>query len=210
MKRFCLNIFFLFLAVSASAQTEVVDIRPMVDVCVALSKAIGAGDETIRNANEEFKALNPQPFNTLELVEGERISLNGHFVFDCEFIDRLVKDDEVYDFAERYAAEDNEREVGDGEYLVTTYAVKKMSCVVFSFDAHGYQEIAVVAEPGGAVNMAVYDKTHDKWYKDTAGLVDGKGCRTLSFELPEDEASELLLEIDNVTSKDISFVVISN
>ncbi len=215
MKRFALFLAFaaaqLFM-LQAAAQTQLTVIGEAVDACKGLQTAIVSGStESLRSANKALKLCDPQPFNSLRHVGGEVISLDGHFVFDPVFVQSLIADRGVYKFAQRYADENATRGTSMGGRIFTkTCAVAKKSSIKYSFTSRGHQELAVITEPNGAVNVKIHDKTNDKWYRDTEDLAEGRSFRTFTFDLPENKISTLEIEITNVSKKDISFVIISN
>ncbi len=215
MKRFVLSLAFLAaqaFILSAAAQAQLTVIKETVDACHNLQAAIASGStESLRSANNALKGCDPQPFNSLRHMEGDIISLDGHFVFEPEFIESLIVDRGVYKFAQRYADESATRGTSRGGKIFTrTCAASKKSSIKYSFTSRGHQELAVITEPNGAVNVKIHDKTNDTWYRDTEDLNVGRSSRTFSFDLPEDKVSTIEIEITNLSKKDISFVIISN
>ncbi len=215
MKRFFITLTILaaqaFLLQTA-AQTRPTVIHEVVDACQDMQTAIASGStEGLRSANAALTACNPQPLLSLRHVEGKQISLNGHFLFDPVFVQSLIADRGVYDFAQRYADESAPRGVSpDGTVFTKTCAVAKKSSVKYSLTSRGHQELAIITEPKGAVNVKIHDKTNDAWYRDTEDLTKGRSSRIFVFDLPANKVSQLEIEITNLSKEDISFVIISN
>lgn len=203
----------LWTAGIAKAQTLSPKVQSTYDACLSLQAAIGTGSTSeLKSANKLLKECNPQSFASLRLVDDDQPSLNGHFVFDHEFVDSLVENRAVYRFAQRYAERASERGLSStpSEVFTKTCMVRGKSSTKFSYTSRGHQELAFVTEPGGAITIRVHDKTHDAWYNDTKMVKKGQPSRTLVFDLPADKRSSLEVEIINTSKKDISFVVIKN
>lgn len=195
------------------AQTLSPEVQTTYDACLSLQSAINTGSNTdLRAANKLLKESNPQDFSSLRIVGDEQFSLNGHFVFDYEFVDSLIVNRKVFNFAQRYAERASERGTSStsGIVFTKTCLVKGKSSTKFTYTSRGHQELAFVAEPGGMINVQVHDKTHDMRYKDPNKENKGKPSRILVFDLPTDKRSSIEVEVINKAKKDISFVVISN
>lgn len=198
---------------TAKAQTLSPKVQSTYDACLSLQAAIGTGSTSeLKSANKLLKECNPQSFASLRLVDDDQPSLNGHFVFDHEFVDSLVENRAVYRFAQRYAERAEERGTSSntGDVFTKTCMVKGTSSTKFTFTSRGHQELAFVTEPGGAITIRVHDKTHDAWYNDTKAVKKGQPSRALIFDLPTNKRSSLEVEVINMAKKDVSFVVISN
>lgn len=204
--------FFAMICCKVSGQELSKDMQAVYDACVKMSISIGTGSQTgLQAANTAFKKCDTKDFSSLRCMDHEPLSLDGHFVFDEVFVDSLIAGRNVYKFAQRYASNRTVRGTSSsGKIFSKTGAVRKSSCVKYSFASRGRQELAVVAESGGLITLRVYDKTHDKWYNDTVDVKKGRPSRILVFNLPENERSLLEVKIINTTQNDISFVVISN
>ncbi len=213
-KTFILCIFMVMQMLNIAIAQSITEITPVLNACNALRDAISSGsNETLRNANTQYKQIPTKEFASLRKIAGEEISLNGHFVFDPVFIDSLIVNRKTYNFAQRYAELRTHRGTGatmGGKIFTKTSAIKKRSSIKYSFPSRGHQEIAVVTEPGGAVTLKIYDKTNDKWYRDTEDIREGKSYRSHAFDLPTNKISTLEVEITNTTDRDISFVIIGN
>ncbi len=211
-KYFALLCLILVSSLNMTMAQSVKEILPVLDACNALRDAISAGTNvSLRSANNAYKKIATDEFSSLRLTEGEEISLNGHFLFDPVFVDSLIANRKAYEFAQRYADVRAHRGVSSGGKILTkTCAVRKKSSLKYSFPSRGHQEIAVVTEPGGAITLKIYDKTNDKWYRDTEAIREGKPYRSLAFDLPTNKVSTIEVEIINTTDRDISFVIIGN
>lgn len=209
----------LLLNSSINAQQLSPAVQAVYDACISLRTAIGSGNTTaLKAANKALKDCHVRPFTSLICLDEEPISLDGHFVFDDEFIDSLIAGRDVYRFAQRYAEVRNVRTVSSSNKIfIKTCAVKASSKSRYTFHANGTQELAVVAEPGrkgqnkeGKITLRVHDKTNDIWHNDTMNVKTGKESRYMVFDLPDSPKCIIELEIINCGDKDISFVVISN
>ena len=197
----------------AMAQELSQSTQAVFDACSQMRAAIGSGSTaTLRTANTALKECKVRDFSSFNPVDENTLSLDGHFVFDYEFVDSLIAGREVYKFAQRYADRTTVRgttSVPD-QVFTKTCAVKGNASVKYTFKSRGHQELAVVTEPGGLVTLRVHDTTNDVWYNDTKKVKKGQPTRTLVFDLPTAKRNELEVEVINLSKEDISFVVISN
>ena len=180
MKKLIILITLITLALAtgmAKAQTLSPEVQSTYDACMSLQAAINTGSNSeLRAANKLLKESNPQDFKSLRLVNDDQPSLDGHFVFDYEFVDSLIVNREVFKFAQRYAERASERGTSStfGDVVTKTCMVNGKSSTKFTFTSRGHQELAFVTEPGGAITIRVHDKTHDAWYNDTEAVKKGK------------------------------------
>lgn len=179
--------------------------------CLDLRAASVTGSTSLmKSAGAELKDAQPRYFSTLKCLDEVKLSLNGHFVFDYEFVDSLVVNKKVYSFAQGYAERGAKRSVSNkGKVFMKTCCVGPFSSSRYSFVSQGRQELAVVAEGDGLINLMVYDTTNKVWYNDDKDFNTGMSSRTRVFDILSGNAL-LEIEIINKTDKEISFVVISN
>lgn len=187
------------------------NVKSVYDACVALRTAAGSGSTSqMREANSTLKNVRTGYFSTFRQLSGDTVSMNGHFVFDHEFVDSLLANRKVYEFAQKYATPSAKRGTStSGVVFMKNCCVKAGAVVKFRFRAQGRQELALVTEPSGMVNMKVYDRTNDLWHNDDDGLNTGKPYHIRTFDIAGG-MSEIEVEVINKTDKDVSFVVISN
>lgn len=187
------------------------DVKLVYDACVALRTAAGSGSTSqMREANTILKNARAKHFSTFRQISGDIVSMNDHFVFDHEFVDSLLVNRKVYSFAQKYIDRTARRGTSSsGTVFTKTCCVKADATVKYKFRANERQELAFVTEPGGMVNVKVYDSRNDLWHNDDDGLNTGKPYHVRAFDIPGG-MSEIEVEVINKTDKDISFVVISN
>ena len=188
-------------------------VKATYDACLELQAAIGSGSTAgLRSANASLKSCNTRDFNSIRFTDDDVPSLDGHFVFDYEFVDSLIVNRDVYRFAQRYAERIGSRSVSSASDAVftKTCAVRAKASTKFTFVSRGLQELAFVAEPGGTITVRIHDTTHDVWYNDTRSVKKGEPSRSMVINLPTDKRSTLEVEVINTSKDDISFVVISN
>ncbi len=196
---------------SVFAQQLSTSMQAVFDVCKDLSMAVGSGNTSaLKAANKRFKACAVNPFSSLTIEDKNPLSLDGHFVFNEDFVDSLIAGREVYQFAQKYADVRRVRGVSTGKIYIKTCAVRKNSSTKLTFPSRGHQELAVVAEPKSMLTLRIHDTSHNKWYKDTKNVKKGQPLRTFIFDLPTDERSLLEVEVMNTGNRDCSFVIISN
>lgn len=194
------------------SQTLSPDVQAVFDACVSLRAAIGSGNTTsLKSANTVLKRCDTQVFSSLRCKSEKPLSLEGHFVFQTDFVDSLIAGRNVYKFAQRYAEPRSVRgSSSSGKVFVKNCAVRGHQTETFTFTGRGHQELAVVTEPGGQLTLRIHDKTNDKWYNDTKSVKKGQPTRIIVFELPTETRNSLEVEVINCGKKDISFVMISN
>ena len=210
IKVYCILFLVSFFVICGSnAQNLSKDLQTVFDACQSIRMAIDAGNtSSLKAANKVLKHCGIRPFTSLYPIDSEPVSLNGHFVFDCTFIDSLITGRDVYKFAQRYAELNGVKGLStSGKVCAKTCAVKSLSSAKFIFTAKGHQELAVVTEPGGLITLRIHDITHDIWCNDTVNVYKGQASRIAIMNLP-DERSEIELNIMNRCNRDISFVVI--
>lgn len=203
----------LCIGIKGWAQLPNQEVQTTIDACMALQAAIGSGStEGLKQASKALKACDVKPFNLLRCRDEEQPSLNGHFVFDYEFVDSLVNNRKVYKFAQRYAERAAQRGTSSsGKVFTKTCMVKGKKSTTYTLaPVKGVQYIAVVTEPKGLVTLRIHDKTNDKWYNDTDDVNIGRSSRVHTLNLPKDKNCLLKIEVINTTKKDISFVIIGN
>ncbi len=214
MKSFFTLVAFLLCSVS-SAQTLSPPMQDAMDACVQLSKAIKSGSTTgLKAANEKLKACALGDFSTFCPVDDNQPSLDGHFVFDEDFVDSLIAGHNVYAFARRYADQRGLRgsvygSTQSGKPRLTTCAVPGGWSAKFTFRARNQQYLAFVTEPGGRITVRIHDLTNDRWFNDTKDTSRGRPSRQFAFDLGE-KVCILEVEIINRSKQDISFAVIAD
>lgn len=208
------TLFFVLLSIGLSAQKLLPEMQATYDACLQLQSAIGAGNTTgLREANQMLKNCETDYFNSMRVADEDLLpSLNGHFVFDHEFVDSLILNRCAYQFAQRYAERCAERGTSSaqGKVFMRTCSVGGKSSIKFTFTSRGHQELAFVTEPRGSITVRVHDVKHDKWYNDNTKENKGLPSRIRIFDLPTNELSTIEVEVLNRSKEDISFVVISN
>ena len=211
MKSLLISTCLLCCSIFAGAQNFSSRFTKVYQACMDLRAASVTGSASLmKSACCELKSEDVRYFSTLACLDDVQLSLNGHFIFDYEFVDSLIVNKSVYRFAQNYA----ERSAGrfastGGRIYIKTCCVAASSSSRYSFVAQGHQELAVVSEGGGLLNLRVYDATNNVWHNDDQDLNKGLPSRTRVFDIPGGNAL-LEIEIINKTDKDISFVVLSN
>ena len=211
MKRLFASTLLLTFCILSQAQNFSDDFNRVYQACLELRSASMTGSFSLmKSAATELKAVEPRYFSTLKCLDDAKLSLDGHFIFDYEFVDSLVVNKKVYSFAQTYSEKGANRYVSNNKKIfMKTCCVGAMSSSRYSFVSQKTQELAVVADGHGLINLRVYDKTNQIWYNDDQDLNTGLPSRTRVFDIGRGYAV-LELEIINKTDKDISFVIISN
>lgn len=187
------------------------DMKNAYDACVAIRSAVESGsNQNLLLANNIFKKYDTTPFSSLRNLDNKILSLDGHFIFNTDFIDSLIAGKNVYPYAQKFSIELVRRgQFANGSILLKNCIVGKGSSSRYQFASKGHQELAIVTEPGGTITLQIHDKTNDKWYRDTRNVRKGMTTRFLSFD-SGDKRVILEIEVINTSDKDISFVLLSN
>ena len=215
MKRLVASGLLLTLGIIVSAQSFSNEFNKVYQACLNLRAASITGSTSLMKcAGSELKNANTRDFSTLKCLDDVKLSLNGHFIFDDEFVDSLVINKCVYSFAQgyadRWAKRSAERGASTtGTIFMKTCCISALSSSRYAFVAQGHQELAVIAEGDGLINLRIYDNTNKIWYNDDQDLNTGMPTRTRVFDIPRGNCL-LEIEIINKTDKDISFVILSN
>jgi hypothetical protein len=204
----------MLLNLGLNAQELSPKVQNAYDACVQLQTTIGSGNtSTLREANRNLKDCKTTYFSSLEIEDEEfQPSFNGHFLFDYEFVDSLIVNRKVYQFAQRYAERCAERSISSssGEVYTKNCMVGGKASTKMTYVSRGHQEIAFVTEPGGLITIRIHDLKHNKWYNDNTMENEGLPSRIRVFDLPTSEIATIEVEVINRSEKDVSFVVISN
>lgn len=202
------------LLIGSAAHAEQTLSAPMeaaVAACTNLSKAIGATTTAmIKSANESLKATDIAGFADLRLANGEELSVDGHFVFDHEFVDSLLVNHKVPEFSSRYAdayrTRGNQRGLS-GSVKLTNKALKAGATAEWKTVMRRTTEFAIVAEPGGLFTMTVRDADGNVLYAETENNKKGAAVRKAKIQLP-DKATRVYVEVKNTGSRDASFALL--
>ena len=185
------------------------------NACIALRNAISSGStNALRAANDALRKCETVEFSTLRPSNGtESLQLNGHFVWDEDFVSALIKDRKVRSFAQRYA--ENRATLraatrGSSKVNLCTRMVKGKKSQKFTFVARDRVELAVVGEPKALITVRIHDLTNNRWYNDDVDVNRGRDHRIHVFPLPANKPSSIELEVINCSKKATSFAVICN
>lgn len=183
-----------------------------ISICTDMAKAIGSSSTTqLKEANKALKAADIVNFGDLWLEKGKDIDVNGHFVFDEDFVDSLVVNRKVIGFSGKYARQRADRGSSGkkGRIKMTTKALGAGKSGVWKTLNRNNAEYAVVAEPGGLFTMTVRDEKGKVLFAETVNVKKGDSVRKARMQLP-DKATKLLIEVKNCGKTDASFALLGN
>ena len=211
MKRLFLSVLLLILSVYMTVGQELSsEVRAVYEACLSLRAAAYGSEIQLSNANERLKDCSFGYFGTFSRIDRESVSLNGHFIFDTEVVDSLIENRKVFEFAQRYHEKRRgSARISDAKVLTRNNCVKAKGTAKFRFLSNGRQELVLVTEPNGMVNMKVYDCMNNIWHNDDDALDTGKPHHVRIFDIPGGN-TQIEVEVINKTDKDVSFVVITN
>lgn len=206
----------ILLACSTSlcAQSLSPTMQKAVSACEGLSKAVANGSGSpLKAANKLLKEADLVNFGDLSLHKGKDIPLDGHFLFDEEFVDSLIVNDKVIDFSGRYAKKRSaHRGAGakDVRVRLTTKALKAGQSATWKTVNRGDAEFALVAEPKGLFTMTIRDDKGKVLYAETKDNKKGAATRKAKLSLPADKMTLLFIEITNHAKNDASFAIMKS
>jgi len=203
---------FLGLSVISNAQTLSEPMEKAITACINLSTAIGTTTTSqLKSANKELKAADIVDFNDIWLEKGQDLSVDGHFVFDEEFVDSLIVNRDVINFSSRYAEKRKRRgSTGkNGRIKMTTKALKAGQKSIWKTVNRRNAEYAIVAEPGGLFTMTIRNDKGSALYVETVNNKMGATVRKAKFQLP-DNATRVYIEVKNNGKNDASFAILGN
>lgn len=212
MKNQVLSVLLLAASISASAQTLSAPMETAVEVCSDLSGAIGTGTTAqLKAANKAMKAADIVDFGDLWLEKGKEATVDGHFIFDEEFVDSLIVNRKIVEFSSYYAQKRSLRGSTGvrGRIKMTTRALKAGESAVWKTVNRRNAEYAIVAEPGGLFTMTIRDDKGKLLYTETRNNKKGEPVRTASLHLP-DKMTRLYIEVRNCGKKTASFAILGN
>ncbi len=199
-------------SVLINAQTLSAPMEKAIAACTNLSNAIGATTTSqLKAANKELKAADIVDFGDLWLEKGKDLSVDGHFIFDEEFVDSLIVNRKVLDFSSRYAKKRSNRASTsiNGRIKMTTRALKAGQNSIWKTVNRRNAEYAIVAEPGGLFTMTIRDDNGKVLYAETINNKKGESVRKAKIQLP-DKATRIFIEVKNNGKNDASFALLGN
>lgn len=200
------------ISVFANAQTLSSPMEKAIEACTNLSKAIGATTTSqLKAANKALKAADIVDFGDLWLEKGEDLNVDGHFIFDEEFVDSLIENRIVIEFSSHYARKRRNRASTsvNGRIKMTTKALKAGQSSVWKTVNRRNAEYAIVAEPGGLFTMTIKDDKGKVLYAETANNKKGEPIRKVKVQLP-DKATRIFIKVKNNGKNDASFALLGN
>lgn len=135
--------------------------------------------------------------------DSDETTLEGHLLYRPEFVDSLI----VYDInlANHYIEKPlTMRTSYDCKFVHRALAPRGKG--VYSSKGSGNRELLVVAENGGAVNLYVSDERNNIQRSDASS--QGKTAAWVCWEM--DRFGTYTITIENISDKEISFVIVSN
>lgn len=212
MRTKIITIICLIISNLVSAQNLSAPMENAIAACKGLSTAIATTSTSqLKAANKALKAADIIDFGDIWLVKGKELNVDGHFIFDEEFVDSLIVNRKIIDFSCKYAQKRSMRgSTGKtGRIKMTTRALKAGQKATWRTVNRKNAEYALVAEPGGLFTMTVYDDNGKILYAETINNKKGAAIRKVKMQLP-DKATRVYLEIKNNSKKDASFAIIGN
>lgn len=146
-----------------------------------------------------FKTLTLAPVNTKH-----QVPLKGHLLFNTAFLDSLLLHN--FDFSLIQVEGAFKMRGGEGSLRCAHQAVAAQNSVSYSVMAQGVQELMVIAEDKGFINLYVNDVANGKLLEDKAE--GGKQVCRLKWNV--EKVSNLEIKIENISEVPISFIVLSN
>lgn len=199
-------------SVLINAQTLSAPMEKAIEACTNLSNAIGATTTSqLKAANKELKAADIVDFGDLWLEKGDNLNVDGHFIFDEEFVDSLIVNRKVLNFSSQYAKKRSNRASTsvNGRIKMTTKALKAGQNSIWKTVNRRNAEYAIVAEPGGFFTMTIRDDKGKVLYAETVNNKKGEPVRKAKIQLP-DKATRIFIEIKNNGKNDASFALLGN
>lgn len=199
-------------SVLINAQTLSAPMEKAIEACTNLSNAIGATTTSqLKAANKELKAADVVDFGDLWLEKGKDLNVDGHFIFDEEFVDSLIVNRKVLNFSSQYAKRRSNRASTsvNGRIKMTTMALKAGQNSIWKTVNRRNAEYAIVAEPGGLFTMTIRDDKGKVLYAEIVNNKKGEPVRKAKIQLP-DKATRIFIEIKNNGKNDASFALLGN
>lgn len=192
-------------AVAVYAQASGDRVGKAADVCLSLRKAVA--ERSADKVMQGIERIGEIPFSSLDLrpvdVDDE-VSLRGHLQYSVEYLDSLL----LYnlDMGLVPIEEASFMRAPSGALLCSHHAVAAGGSVTYSMSSAGVQSLLVVTEPGGMVNLYVYDTANDRKLSDAAQA----GKETCRLDWNVGNKSVLNITVENKLPRDVSFIIISN
>lgn len=202
------KILLLVLAVCASAihaQNTTELMMKAEKACMMIRDAVTA--RSADNVMAGMEMISEIPFSELTLSSVDTknaVPMRGHLQYNVEYLDELLLKNLDMGLIE---VEDAYKMRATSAPLRCTHrAVAAGGSVTYSMMAQGEQQLMVVPECGGKVNLYVDDKGSGRKLADKAD--GGKDCCMLNWTI--ERAGELVITVENKSDKDLSFIIVSN
>lgn len=211
MKKTLASILCISLSLIASAQKLSVEMESAISICEEMSKAVGSSNTSqLQVANKSLKKAKLENFGDLWLIKGNILEINGHFLFDEEFVDSLIVNRKVIGFSKNYAQKRNNRSSSSGgKVKMTTKALKAGKTAVWKTLNRQIAEYALISEPGGLFTMTITDENGRVLYAETTNNKQGAAIRKAKIQLPE-KPTIIHIEISNRGRHNASFALLGH
>lgn len=208
MKRIITAFIVILLTVSGQVCAQTV-VDKAIDACIGISAAAREGSTTkMKSSLAALRACDASPL--VLRVEGQQGDLDGHMVFDEEYIDSLISNRMVLKEAKRYAKMRNTRGTGASACRIGTYVADPGASLTFKTSGRGQKTVGVVGEPDGMFSMTITDKAKKQLYTDTKDVKKGQNSRRATVTLPEKSATTIYITVTNRGKQAKSFALITN
>ena len=193
------------LAGRVSAQSMSSKMQETEKACMHIKTAMAEKSaEKMMVAMEMLSEIPLKDLNLIPLNTEHQVSLKGHLQFNTTFLDSLLLHN--LDFSLVQIEESFKMRGGEGALRCTHYAVAPQSSVCYQMKAQGEQELLVIPEDKGLINLYVKDTANDILLEDVAA--EGKQVCKLKWNI--DKVSSLEIRIENKSDIPVSFIVVSN
>lgn len=215
MRGLRITILFLALGMAFAVKGQLSEeMERAVGICKSISDAVyGSSTAPLKAANRGFKSANIIEFGFLRLEKGNsEMDIDGHLLFDEEFIDSLIVNRKVIAFSKKYNEKRRNRASAGkkGSIQLSTKALGAGQKAVWKTFNRDIAEYALVAEPNGLFTMTIRDDKGNVLYAETKDNKKGAPVRRARLELPSGKRTNLLIEVVNRGDRDASFALLGN
>lgn len=210
MKKVILLFIISLVSFRAISQRLSAPMETAIAACEHVSKAYGSsGIATFNAALKEFQKANIEVFNDISFVKGQNVSLDGHLIFDEQYLSDVKDSGKLIYLAQKYQDRRCTRSPKSTDKVrLTTKALKKGGKGTWKTSKRGVAEFALVAEPKGLFTVTIRDAKGNVLYAETNKNKVGAAVRRIRIKLPENKGTTLYIEVVNYSNTDASFALL--
>ena len=192
-------------------KAQTTDFEKAYNACIRVNTAFNDGfahEEQLSAAANTLRNLKIGALQ-LQLINGEKHSLNGHIVFTSNFILDCIDNESIYTMADKYAK--LQQSYRGGNLFINTILLKSGASATYKIrNCRDYVYIGCVAEPNGLFSwkLKIEDAVTNVITKEIIDNIDEVKGRISRHQKIGGQYYHIIIEITNTSTTDSSFAII--